>query len=59
MCRYRKVEQVNEEADSLEESLHKHFLRNQKRMLEAKERAALLGRAVSNLSLSDDIYIFH
>ncbi|KAK9290075.1 hypothetical protein L1049_008239 [Liquidambar formosana] len=41
----RKVEQVAEEADSLKESLDKYFLRNQKRMMEAKERAELLGRA--------------
>ncbi|KAI4378395.1 hypothetical protein MLD38_015878 [Melastoma candidum] len=41
----RKVEQVAEEAESLKESLDKYFLRNQKRMMEAKERAELLGRA--------------
>ncbi|KAJ7976429.1 Membrin [Quillaja saponaria] len=41
----RKVEQVAEEAGSLRESLDKYFLRNQKRMQEAKERADLLGRA--------------
>ncbi|XP_058084625.1 membrin-11-like [Magnolia sinica] len=41
----RKVEQVAEEVDSLKESLDKHLLRNQKRMLEAKERAELLKRA--------------
>ncbi|XP_010054848.2 membrin-11-like [Eucalyptus grandis] len=41
----RKVEQVAEETESLKESLDKHFLRNQKRMMEAKERAELLGRA--------------
>ncbi|XP_010248212.1 PREDICTED: membrin-11-like [Nelumbo nucifera] len=41
----RKVEQVAEEADSLKESLGKHLLRHQKRMLEAKERAELLQRA--------------
>lgn len=46
----RKVEQVAEEADSLKESLDKYFLRHQKRMTEAKERAELLGRAVCNLS---------
>lgn len=42
----RKVEQVAEEVDSLKESLDKHLLRNQKRMLEARERADLLQRAV-------------
>lgn len=42
----RKVEQVAEEADSMKQSLDKYFLRNQKRMMEAKERAELLGRAV-------------
>lgn len=41
----RKVEQVAEETESLKESLDKQFLRNQKRMMEAKERAELLGRA--------------
>ncbi|KAJ9693703.1 hypothetical protein PVL29_009585 [Vitis rotundifolia] len=41
----RKVEQVVEESDSLKESLDKYFLRHQKRMMEAKERAELLGRA--------------
>lgn len=41
----RKVEQVAEEAESLKESLEKYFLRNQKKMMEAKERAELLGRA--------------
>lgn len=42
----RKVEQMVEEADSLKESLDKYSMRNQRRMLEAKERAELLGRAV-------------
>ncbi|GLT75798.1 hypothetical protein SLA2020_474950 [Shorea laevis] len=41
----RKVEQVAEEADSLKDSLDKYSMRNQKRMIEAKERAELLGRA--------------
>ncbi|PON33625.1 GOSR2/Membrin/Bos [Parasponia andersonii] len=41
----RKVEQVAEEAESLKQSLDKYFLRNQKRVTEAKERAELLGRA--------------
>ncbi|XP_021281830.1 membrin-11 [Herrania umbratica] len=41
----RKVEQVVEEADSLKDSLDKYSMRNQRRMLEAKERAELLGRA--------------
>ncbi|KAK9674505.1 hypothetical protein RND81_12G237300 [Saponaria officinalis] len=41
----RKVEQIAEEADSLKDSLEKYFSRNQRRMLEAKERAELLGRA--------------
>ncbi|KAA3473263.1 membrin-11 [Gossypium australe] len=41
----RKVEQVAEEADSLKESLDKYSMRNQRRMLEAKERAELLERA--------------
>lgn len=41
----RKVEQVTEEAESLKQSLDKYFLRNQKRVTEAKERAELLGRA--------------
>ena len=35
-----------EEADSLKDSLDKYSMRNQRRMLEAKERAELLGRAV-------------
>lgn len=41
----RKVEQIAEEADSMKQSLDKYFLRNQKRMMEAKERADLVGRA--------------
>ncbi|KAM3736788.1 hypothetical protein ACB098_09G007200 [Castanea mollissima] len=41
----RKVEQVTEEAESLKQSLDKYFIRNQKRTMEAKERAELLGRA--------------
>ncbi|XP_024031425.1 membrin-11 [Morus notabilis] len=41
----RKVEQVAEEAESLKQSLDKYFLRNQRRMMEAKEKAELLGRA--------------
>ncbi|GAV88738.1 V-SNARE_C domain-containing protein [Cephalotus follicularis] len=41
----RKVEQVAEEAESLKDSLDKYLLRNQRRMMEAKERAELLGRA--------------
>ncbi|XXG65345.1 hypothetical protein AAC387_Pa05g3067 [Persea americana] len=41
----RKVEQVAEEVDSLKESLDKHLLRNQKRVLEARERTELLQRA--------------
>ncbi|KAI4305975.1 hypothetical protein L6164_029296 [Bauhinia variegata] len=41
----RKVEQIAEEAESLRQSLDKYNLRNQKRMMEAKERAELLGRA--------------
>ncbi|KAJ1378013.1 Porin domain superfamily [Sesbania bispinosa] len=34
----RKVEQIAEETDSLKESLDKHTSRNQKRIMEAKER---------------------
>eukprot|EP00268_Persea_americana_P069566 TRINITY_DN98_c0_g1_i1.p1 TRINITY_DN98_c0_g1~~TRINITY_DN98_c0_g1_i1.p1 ORF type:complete len:254 (+),score=44.14 TRINITY_DN98_c0_g1_i1:104-763(+) len=41
----RKVEQVEEEVDSLKQSLDKHLLRNHKRTQEAKERAELLKRA--------------
>ncbi|GAB4843205.1 hypothetical protein Ancab_013171 [Ancistrocladus abbreviatus] len=41
----RKVEQIAEESESLKQSLDKYFLRHQRRMLEAKERAELLGRA--------------
>ncbi|GAB4850949.1 hypothetical protein Ancab_030245 [Ancistrocladus abbreviatus] len=40
----RKVEQIAEESESLKESLDKYFSRHQRRMLEAKERAELLGR---------------
>lgn len=40
----RKVEQIAEEAESLRESLEKYNSRNHKRMMEAKERAELLGR---------------
>nr|CAD1823362.1 unnamed protein product [Ananas comosus var. bracteatus] len=41
----RKLEQLVEEVDSLKESLDKHLMRQQKRMVEAKERAELLERA--------------
>ncbi|KAI5675272.1 hypothetical protein M9H77_06222 [Catharanthus roseus] len=41
----RKVEQVAEEVDSLKDSLDKYFLRNQRRIQEAQERAQLLGQA--------------
>ncbi|KAM6546915.1 hypothetical protein CsatB_027651 [Cannabis sativa] len=41
----RKVEQVAEEAESLKQSLDKYFLRTQKRINEARERAELIGRA--------------
>ncbi|XP_010442144.1 PREDICTED: membrin-12-like isoform X2 [Camelina sativa] len=40
----RKSEQVGEEAEYLNQSLEKYMWRNQKKMLEAKERADLLGR---------------
>ncbi|GAB4850960.1 hypothetical protein Ancab_030256 [Ancistrocladus abbreviatus] len=39
-----KVEQIAEESELLKESLDKYFSRHQRRMLEAKERAELLGR---------------
>lgn len=45
-CHYRKLEQLAEEVDSLKEGLDKHSMRQQKRMVEAKERAELLERAV-------------
>ncbi|KAJ0980943.1 hypothetical protein J5N97_009198 [Dioscorea zingiberensis] len=41
----RKIEQVAEEVDSLKESLEKLLIRQQKRMMEAKERAELFQRA--------------
>ncbi|KAG2547104.1 membrin-11-like [Panicum virgatum] len=41
----RKVEQLSEEVDSLKETLDRHTLRQQKRILEAKERAELFERA--------------
>uniref|UniRef100_A0ACD5X5N9 Uncharacterized protein n=1 Tax=Avena sativa TaxID=4498 RepID=A0ACD5X5N9_AVESA len=41
----RKVEQLSEEVDSLKDTLHKHSLRQRKRILEAKERAELFERA--------------
>ncbi|KAL5716241.1 hypothetical protein ACHQM5_017960 [Ranunculus cassubicifolius] len=40
----RKVEQIAEEVYSFEESLDKHTQRNQRRMMEAKERAELFQR---------------
>ncbi|KAL6637199.1 hypothetical protein ACP70R_024771 [Stipagrostis hirtigluma subsp. patula] len=40
----RKVEQLSEEVDSLKETLDRHSLRQQKRILEAKERAELFER---------------
>ncbi|KAF6158668.1 hypothetical protein GIB67_040182 [Kingdonia uniflora] len=41
----RKVEQINEEVESIKEGLDKLLLRNQKRIMEAKDRAELLKRA--------------
>ncbi|GAU22187.1 hypothetical protein TSUD_252150, partial [Trifolium subterraneum] len=41
----RKIEQIAEEAESLRDSLEKYNSRNHKRMMEAKERSELLGRA--------------
>ncbi|XP_010553796.1 PREDICTED: membrin-11-like [Tarenaya hassleriana] len=41
----RKTEQVGEEAEYLSQSLDKYISRNQRRMMEAKERADLLARA--------------
>lgn len=43
---YRKVEQLAEEVESLNESVSKHLVRQQKRMQEAKERTDLLESAV-------------
>lgn len=43
---YRKVELVMEEAESLKQSLDRYLLTNQKKMMEAKEKAELLGRNV-------------
>ena len=42
------MEQVTDEAVSLKQSLDKYFLRNQKMVMEAKERVELLGRAICN-----------
>jgi hypothetical protein len=47
----RKIEQIAEEAESLKDSLEKYNSRNHKRMMEAKERAELLGRAVCDCYL--------
>ncbi|KAL1209908.1 Membrin-11 [Cardamine amara subsp. amara] len=41
----RKTEQVGEETEYLNQSLEKYMSRNQRKMMEAKERADLLGRA--------------
>lgn len=43
---YRKVEQLAEEVESLNENVSKHLVRQQKRMQEAKERTELLDRGV-------------
>jgi golgi SNAP receptor complex member 2 len=43
---YRKIEQLDEELESLNESVSKHLVRQQKRMQEAKERTELLERGV-------------
>lgn len=50
------MEQIAEEAESLRESLEKYNSRNHKRMMEAKERAELLGRVVCDCCLA--IYCF-
>ena len=46
-----------EEAESLKQSLDKYLLRNQKRVLEAKERADLLLRGVCNKNNSLTFYL--
>lgn len=43
------------EAESLRQSLDKYSIRNQKRLMEAKERAELLGRAVCSSSVSGTV----
>ncbi|XP_058743046.1 membrin-11-like [Vicia villosa] len=52
----RKLEQIAEEAESLRESLEKYNSRNHKRMMEAKDRAELLGRANGDSSHVMRIY---
>ncbi|CAL5190513.1 unnamed protein product [Lathyrus oleraceus] len=52
----RKLEQIAEEAESLRESLEKYNSRNHIRMMEAKERAELLGRANGDSSHVMRIY---
>ena len=57
-CLGRKVEQLSEEVDSLKETLDRHTLRQQKRILEAKERAELFKRAVRNSSAKLESFYF-
>jgi hypothetical protein len=57
-CLGRKVEQLSEEVDSLKETIDRHTLRQQKRILEAKERAELFERAVRNSSRKARIIFF-
>jgi hypothetical protein len=54
----RKVEQLSEEVNSLKETLVRHSLRQQKRILEAKERAELFERAVRNPKGETRISVF-
>jgi hypothetical protein len=57
-CLGRKVEQLSEEVNSLKETLGRHSLRQQKRILEAKERAELFERVVINLRGENRISVF-
>lgn len=51
------MEQIAEEADWLKDSLDKYFMRNQRLIKEAQERAELLGRAVSIIHVSFFVYL--
>jgi hypothetical protein len=57
-CLGRKVEQLSEEVNSLKETLVRHSLRQQTRILEAKERAELFERAVRNPKGETRISVF-
>ena len=51
------MEQLFEEVDSLKKTLYQHSLRQQKQILETKEREELFDRVVSSLEAQQDHFV--